>query len=276
MNNDNDLEMTEAEKASLAASRAAISDLANAMVEGTDPETAEAALAAVQQANTQLDLDAIRDKLHVPDDAGEFEEDLRAIMMRIPDGWGRWVSCSAGWYPIVVQLDRDLAAIDPDYALKQVKEKFGGLRYYFHTELEGAREPMNTLVKAAEEAAERTCEDCGRPGELYVSRHGWYRTLCASCAAEKPERRYRLANERVDKLTPDLPGAWMVKADDGEYSVWDLQRMTFGTYGDNVFGERVPIARVITWPAVGGFGEVQLEDGTVRVTGTVTEIKRVR
>ena len=68
----------------------------------------------------------------------------------------------------------------------------------------------------------------------------------------------------------------MVKADDGEYSVWDLQRMTFGTYGDNVFGERVPIARVITWPAVGGFGEVQLEDGTVRVTGTVTEIKRVR
>lgn len=34
----------------------------------------------------------------------------------------------------MVELDRKLAAIDSGYELHQVKEKFGGLRVYFHTE----------------------------------------------------------------------------------------------------------------------------------------------
>ncbi|BBZ00093.1 hypothetical protein [Mycolicibacterium fallax] len=119
MSSDDDLEMTDAERASLAASRAAIGDLAHALVEGADPESTEAALAAARQANTKLDLDSLRDKLHIPDDAGEHEDGLRAIMMRIPDGWGRWISCSRGWYPIVIELDEALAVIDPSYEAHQ-------------------------------------------------------------------------------------------------------------------------------------------------------------
>lgn len=178
-------EMTDAEKASLAASRAAIGDLAHALVEGVDPETAEAALAAVRQAGSRLDLDAMRDKIHVPDDAGEYEDALRAIMMRIPDGWGRWISCSRGWYPIIIELDEALAAIDPGYEVHQVKEKYGGLRYYFGVS-EGTskadRQRMEQLVDEAEERCESTCELCGEPGEMHTTPHGWYRTLCAACA----------------------------------------------------------------------------------------------
>lgn len=178
-------EMTDAEKASLAASRAAIGDLAHALVEGVDPETAEAALAAARQANTKLDFDVLRDKLHIPDDAGEYEDGLRAIMMRIPPNWGRWISCSRGWYPIIIRLDEALAEIDPAYEVHQVKEKYSGLRYYFGTSKgvsESDRKRMDALVDAAEEQCERTCELCGETGVRHVTPHGWYRTLCAACA----------------------------------------------------------------------------------------------
>lgn len=177
--------MTDAEKASLAASRAAIGDLAHALVEGVDPETAEAALAAARQANTKLDFDVLRDKLHIPDDAGEYEDGLRAIMMRIPPNWGRWISCSRGWYPIIIRLDEALAEIDPAYEVHQVKEKYSGLRYYFGTSKgvsESDRKRMDALVDAAEEQCERTCELCGETGVRHVTPHGWYRTLCAACA----------------------------------------------------------------------------------------------
>lgn len=76
------------------------------------------------------DLDLLLNSLHIPSDAGEYAEDLRKILLRIPPRWGRWISCDSGWYPLIVELDKKLAEIFPDYELHQVKEKFGTLRYY--------------------------------------------------------------------------------------------------------------------------------------------------
>jgi hypothetical protein len=69
--------------------------------------------------------------VHVPDDAGRWADGLERILRRIPPRWGRWMSVGPGWYPIIVALDAHLATIDPDYVVHQVKEKFGGLRYYY-------------------------------------------------------------------------------------------------------------------------------------------------
>lgn len=275
-NNDDDLEMTTAEKirwdAATDAMRSALTD--------PDPEARAAAGAAAEQALSQVDLDAMREKLHVPDDAGEYEDALRGIMLRIPDGWGRWISCSAGWYPLIVQLDRDLAEIDRGYELRQCKEKFGGLRYYSSASAsisDEDQERMHGLIRAAEKASETTCELCGNAGELHVSRHSWYRTLCSTCAAEDADKQYRPANEQLDELTPGLPGQWMVTDGASTHSVWDLGRMTCGFYRDDEHSDgQYPIARVVAWPAVGAVGEVQFEDGTLRTTGDITEIRRVR
>lgn len=68
----------------------------------------------------------------VPDDAGEYRDGLAKILRRIPPRWGRYISVRAGWYPLIIALDEELAAIEPDYGLCQVKEKFGGLRYYLN------------------------------------------------------------------------------------------------------------------------------------------------
>lgn len=54
----------------------------------------------------------------------------------------------------------------------QVKEKFGGLRFYY----EGGDDTVSGMVRMAESWAEHTCEVCGNKG---VTRGGgWLRTLC--------------------------------------------------------------------------------------------------
>lgn len=66
----------------------------------------------------------------LPPDAGKHAEGLKRILARIPEGWGRWISCGPGWYGLLVELDQKLAAIAPDYEIHQVKEKFGTLCFY--------------------------------------------------------------------------------------------------------------------------------------------------
>jgi hypothetical protein len=86
--------------------------------------------------------------MHVPEDAGEHAEALRGMLARIPDGWGRSISCSRGWYPLLVELDEQLRALLPNYVIYQVKEKFGGLRYYWEPG-EEVRDPNDPGGEAA-------------------------------------------------------------------------------------------------------------------------------
>jgi hypothetical protein len=110
-----------------------------------------------------LDREQLLNAVHVPEEAGGHAQALEAMLRRIPDGWGRRMGCDRGWYPLIVELDRGLAELDPNYTLLQVKEKWGALRLYF----EGAPEvvgAMQALVDRASEASKGICELCGGPG----------------------------------------------------------------------------------------------------------------
>jgi hypothetical protein len=61
----------------------------------------------------------------------------------------------------------------------QVKEKFGGLRFYVN----GGDEKIHNYISMAESMSYRMCEVCGSPGKLYTD--GWYTTLCPTHAKEK-------------------------------------------------------------------------------------------
>lgn len=271
---DDPLEMTDSEKTRLAASNAAIQDLAGALLSG-DREGGAAAFAAVQQAGSRVDREALLDKIHVPKDAHGFEDGLRAIMRRIPDGWGRWVSCSRGWYPIVIQLDRDLAAIDPEYELHQCKEKFAGLRYYYRASesvTESDQQRMDALVDEAEERCEATCEQCGEPGHRYSSRHGWLRTLCAACAAAEGKG-YGLLGELVNDLTAESRGLWRVTCyGDAPDSHWDMSHGRVSV----IDGEQYRDIAVLALPSVLRSWRIRLADGTEVESGPVAAIERVR
>lgn len=101
----------------------------------------------------------------------------------IPFGFG----CGDGWFDIIdrlsSQLETECIRLSmregvPEEALpvaSQVKEKFGGLRFY----MSHYTEVMDDYIEQAEAEAARTCERCGAPGTLRYN--GWVRTLCDSC-----------------------------------------------------------------------------------------------
>lgn len=95
-------------------------------------------------------------------------------------------SVNPGWWHLLESyftVCQQQAAVDPTcrVELQQIKEKFGGLRIYSY--IEGSDESI-IAIEAAEniaiEAAWKTCEACGQPGELRGG--GWLRTLCEAHA----------------------------------------------------------------------------------------------
>jgi len=94
-------------------------------------------------------------------------------------GMGLPFECGDGWFDLLYQLSKDIQALInsgveiPEFAVSQVKEKFGTLRYYYY----GGSDEVSDLVQKAEEASASICEVCGKPGACRKE-GGWYSTLC--------------------------------------------------------------------------------------------------
>ena len=79
-----------------------------------------------------------------------------------------------GWRKIVYKLNADIEAISPGHTIEQIKEKFGGLRYYCSVD---DYSKVDDLIIEAEKESMRTCQVCGNPGEL-INENYWVSTLC--------------------------------------------------------------------------------------------------
>jgi len=107
--------------------------------------------------------------------------------------WG--FAVGDGWKGILEKLSSKISEIDKRgyVVVDQVKEKFGGLRYYFHVEGKNEDEGLalynkvELLVADAERESEETCEKCGQPGKLITGPFGWIRVLCDECQKEIKE-----------------------------------------------------------------------------------------
>lgn len=91
-----------------------------------------------------------------------------------------------GWYELIYDLSMELEPLiekyieenpDEEYYPRamQVKEKYGGLRFY----MSSATDEMYDIIENYEMLSERTCEICGNPGEIRPG--GWITTLCDEC-----------------------------------------------------------------------------------------------
>ena len=87
------------------------------------------------------------------------------------------IDVDEGWYQLIVDCDKELTAIDPNYQILQIKQKFGGLRYYFHPSQSDTLKEMQKVIAKYEAIAKITCEATGNPGVLMRSKSGWYKTL---------------------------------------------------------------------------------------------------
>ncbi len=184
MSEDRDIpELTDAEKIRVRATVSDMTEMAAGLRAGTaTPEDVAGGVARMM--SVDVDRDTMLNALHIPADAGPFAPALEKILRRIPDGWGRWISHDAGWYPIVVAVDERLSAIDTDYVVHQIKEKFGTLRYYCAPSGEPSPavfDAFRAITGEAEQASAITCERCGERGVLHETRF-LVKTLCASCA----------------------------------------------------------------------------------------------
>jgi hypothetical protein len=126
--------------------------------------------------------------------------------------WG--LSCGDGWYNIIDTLCANIQS-HIDWSIKnhrydvvnnttsirpavkqvvavQVKEKFGGLRFYY----DGGDDYIRGLSSMAESMSIRTCEECGSPGQQRNG--GWVRTLC-DYHEEEHQRKIKLRDQEYEQ-----------------------------------------------------------------------------
>lgn len=89
--------------------------------------------------------------------------------------WG--FECGDGWYDIINELSEKLSYYNVVAA--QVKEKFGGLRFYLEVYPSNKWEEILDIIGDAEIKSFETCEYCGKPGK--PTKGGWIKTLCKEC-----------------------------------------------------------------------------------------------
>jgi len=126
--------------------------------------------------------------------------------------WG--FSCGDGWFNIIdclcftLQAHVDQLTVDwdlhkdkvekpkwllepiPQVEATQVKEKFGGLKFY----VDSSDDYILGAINFAEALSYKTCEDCGSRGE--TNKVGWISTLCVPCREERVEERNGLIQDR--------------------------------------------------------------------------------
>lgn len=112
---------------------------------------------------------------------GKFETERRGV--------------GEGWQPIILTAHENLVDLLGDYDLLQIKEKFGGLRYYMSAPA-GCDvrkvEQIRDIIDTAERQSFETCEVCGRPGEATGRGVGWIKTLCPLHTEERLAERRRI------------------------------------------------------------------------------------
>lgn len=83
------------------------------------------------------------------------------------------ISIGSGWAKLINRL---FDAKPEDTLVVQVKEKFGGLRFYTHE----TTDSFSKLISEAEAESYTVCENCGDSGKLNTDRY-WVKTLCTKC-----------------------------------------------------------------------------------------------
>ena len=139
----------------------------------------------------------------------EYDKFVTELESKFPEMFANpygGVAVGQGWWPIIwnlcTQIDshvkwknktREALLKDnpynhpipdhvPQVVVMQIKEKFGGLRFYY----DGGDDRVDGMVTMAESWADHSCEECGKPGKSRDG--GWIRTLCDEHEAERQER----------------------------------------------------------------------------------------
>lgn len=90
------------------------------------------------------------------------------------------IECGDGWLNLLSDLCNELDEVFPDQIIaRQVKQKFGTLRFYFKYTGEGDWLDAHKVINKYVSQSAHICEECGNKGNLNNS--GWIKCLCKKC-----------------------------------------------------------------------------------------------
>lgn len=139
--------------------------------------------------------------------------------------WG--LEVGPGWLDLIDELCDTLTFHTevndrPQVEARQVKEKMGGLRFYWQTAPDWKPKPkskkgyqrdlsadcgyIDGIIDTYESMATKICDECGKPGVLSETPDGWLRTVCPRHAKKdkyKPVPKY---DWRKDLIIAGLKG----------------------------------------------------------------------
>lgn len=84
-----------------------------------------------------------------------------------------YFSVSNGWLGLIKELIEKSIELGWDKQICQVKEKFGGLRFYINS----APPEVHDVITEYENLSYEVCEECGNPGKT-ADINGWWSTRC--------------------------------------------------------------------------------------------------
>jgi hypothetical protein len=117
--------------------------------------------------------------------------------------------CDKGWdkliEPLIDYIEEYNSKVEKEeykIVITQIKEKFGGIRFY----VRNAPEELRDMISDAESDAYEICEFCGSDEDVGQTADGWIITCCKKCAKTlaKKEKRdkkwYSRKNKKVEVI----------------------------------------------------------------------------
>lgn len=121
------------------------------------------------------------------------------------------IECGEGWDELIkpliecVERHNENALEENKIEIVQIKEKFGGLRFYTHGK---KLDELENLLEAAENEAIHTCEICGSKTDIGQTADGWITTCCRKCVqnmANEQKRKRRWYSHQYKLVLDILP-----------------------------------------------------------------------
>jgi len=114
----------------------------------------------------------------------EYPEYLQPVLKRFVGNFPATIDCGKGWWPLIRAIDDEINKLDPNYSVYQIKEKFGGLRFYYAPSDPKNSSIITAIISKYESLSYKTCEVTGEEGFLMIRNGHLYKTLNASFAEQ--------------------------------------------------------------------------------------------
>jgi hypothetical protein len=103
----------------------------------------------------------------------------------IGEGWHSLVDMLCGCIQSYIDHNKKYNPKITQVEAVQVKEKYGGLRFYTN----GECEMIHGMIWLAEYMSNFICEDCGTTKEVIQNDNGWITTLCKECRKKRQDKK---------------------------------------------------------------------------------------